>query len=248
MASHSFLKTKRSPLALSEVKERYAENRVAVISIDHQYIFRKWLEVDDKAHWVPTMDKFSVKYIAEMENLRALNLPIVHVALSYEDHGAFKNDMNEDDRNEIRQHAALFFVDRDTMTVRDANYGFPSATDEIVNIDIRHEIQSGERLFIKKENSAFREKDGGKLHHLLQGEGFDTLIVTGQYANNCVLRTLEDMERLGDYDAVLPCDMLYPAGNHSDLRATTREIFDRMREFVPWAKTTTADQLHKSLS
>lgn len=229
-----------SPLTLSALKARHAQGRVAVLSIDHQYLFRKWLGLDQQKDQIAVFDSFTAAYCDTLTRLRHFSLPVVHVAFSHKAHGAYQNDMSPADRRDIHAHMHAFHLNKQGVITRNGK--------ETTRADLLHPVRHGDRLFIKNGRSALGDKGRNSLHHTLRLSKIDTLIVTGLYADACVLDTVKDAGHLGGYDVVLPCDMLYPSGKNENLIQTTRDNFDRFRCHAPRARTTLSQDLCRSLA
>lgn len=186
----------RSPLEIDDFMERATQNRVAFVSIDHQYMFQN-LNMDC---YPAAFDSYNQNYQLAIDMMRQASIPVIHVAYDIDSDETISL-LDRDQRKMLFAHSREFLYNAAEMVIskQDDEQAY------VIHSDMLHTVLPGEILYMKPCINAF--DNNSKLDDYLKAQGIDSLIFAGMYLTDCAISSMIGGVGHG-YDVAAIADLL----------------------------------------
>lgn len=175
-ASHRYI----SSLSVASVFASYGKHSLVAVNIDHQFGSQY-----PEPQFCDGLKEYNQDYEAGLAILRAAHIPMIHVGFDYQyfyELAPCKVRLATDEK------LKSFYHNQNDFTVR-AAIGKKQPDEIEIKTEILHSIQDGDILLFKEDPSVHSNP---QFDYVMQKNGWSVPLYSGQYAQQCVYRSMSD--------------------------------------------------------
>lgn len=206
---------------LSFLQLAHKQNRIAVISIDIQYLFQNFGSFTEQQK--QSYKKFNEDCAVALEAYRSMGIPIIHVAFDLKHPNVgFHVVRSQEQKEELSRNTQTYSYNKENLCVD------TRCTDRL-EIDLIHPAKNNEAIVLKTNSSAF-ETD--ILHQYLQSKKLDELLFIGMYTKDCITNSMRGADTLG-YHVYGLADLIEDDRPKQDTISRLDENLDFLKYAIP---------------